>query len=219
MSVVPVQLKRAGHWQPAVIRFGTETDVVRISKWPDFLAAGAIGTGTAKESADYAKDSVERWRKHLSRGRAAGTPKEYGDLIKANPKDDVAILLVIEADWWAPGDLLGFAYLRRTWADSIYMEFLAKHPLAAYKEPPDLNVTRVTEAMLVGISSLMDQIEAPHRPTWAWWEATAGSAAAYGEFFAPTTPCDLVIVSAKELSNCRSRIIHEIWPDKDLRVS
>jgi len=214
--VVPVQLKRAGQWQPARIRFGVEADIERIGKWPDFLAAGAIGT--AKESVDYATDSVERWQKHRNRGRAAATPEEYAMLIKSNSDDDVAILLVIEADWWQ-SDLLGFAYLRRTWADSLYMEFMAKHPLAAYKEPSDLNVTRVTEAMLVGIASLIEQIEVTHQPAWAWWEATAGSADAYGKLFAPTIPRDLVIVSSMELSNCRSRITHEIWPTKDLRGS
>lgn len=219
MFVVPVNLKRAGSWCPARIRMGEEADVRRISKWPEFVSAGTIGTGTAKESAEYAKDSVERWQQHLSRGRAARSPMEYSDLVKANAEDDVAVLLVIEADWWAPDDLLGFAYLRRTWADSLYMEFLAKHPLAAYKKVPDLNVTWVAEAMVVGIATLILKVVEAHRPAWSWWEATAGSERTYARLFAPTIPKDLVIVSSMELVNCRSRIVNEIWPAKSLQAS
>lgn len=208
---VSVQLRRAGQWQSARIRFGLASDADRISKWPDFLAQQNVGTGTAKEAGDYARDSVERWKKHGLKGRVADSPDRYASLVKADPDDDIAILLVIEADWWT-ADLLGFAYLRRTWAGSLYMEFLAKHPMLAFKELPDLRVTDVAEAMVVGIAALIEGMDDDCRPAWVWWEATAGSFRTYERLFAPTTPKDLVIVSARELANCRCWVFHEFWP-------
>jgi hypothetical protein len=212
MFKVPVQLKRCNQFHPATIRFGSDADIGRIRHWPDFIAEDA--TGTAIEAAGYAFDSLERFEKHRGLNRVANSPQDFDSLIQSKPKDDFVMLLVLEAQWWQPEDLLGFAYLRRTWAGNLYMEFLAKHPLATYSEPPDLKVSGVIEAVLVGLAHLLDEVGENERPEWLWWESTEGSAKVYERFFAPTIPNDLVIVSAKELAGCRCQILHQFWQAK-----
>ena len=214
---ISVQVKRAGGFQEATLRFGADADIGRIRNWKDFLAADA--TSTAKEAADYAQESITRWEKHRAIGRVATGPDDFSSLILAKPDEDIALLLVVEADWWQANDLFGFAYLRRTWTGSLYMEYLAKHPMTTYSDPPDLKVSGLIEAVLVGLASLIDSIREDHRPAWVWWESTKGSAKVYEKFFAPTIPNDLVIVSAKELAGCHCQIIHQVWPDKDLHGS
>lgn len=214
---IPVEVKRAGRFEEAKLRFGTGSDIERIRTWKNFLAPDA--TSTAKEAAEYAQESITRWEKHRDIGRVATDPEDFSSLILDKADEDIALLLVVEAVWWQANDLFGFAYLRRTWTGSLYMEYLAKHPMTTYSDPPDLKVSGLTEAVLVGLASLIDSIHEDCRPAWVWWESTKGSAKAYEKFFAPTIPNDLVIVSAKELAGCRCQIIHHFWPDKDLRGS
>ena len=197
-------------------------DASEIRYWNKFITDGAVGS--AIEAADYANDSIERWQKHADKGCAIHSLEDFAVLVAQKPKEDLVFLLVIEADWWSD-DLVAFAYFRRTWAGSLYMEYLAKHPLTANKGLPDFFVGGVTEGILVGLSALIDALQRDSRlaedarPSWVWWEATEGSCGGYQRFFAPTVPKDLVIVSDKELAGCASRIVHETWADAGLRAA
>lgn len=85
------------------------------------------------------------------------------------------MVLIARAAWESPIPTLGIAYLRRTWCNHVFLEFLALHPQVVVRRREQ--VGSVGSAMLHQIVALAEQIHAPC----IWGEATEGSHEWYEE--------------------------------------
>ena len=118
-----------------------------------------------QDSADYARQAVARWRGYADKRMTVRTLKE-AEQKSLNSKEEFAALLVLKADWWLDRDHpLAFVYVRRTWCNGFYLEFMAGHPLTEGS---------IKGILRASIQCLVNMAETTHGE-WIWWETTEHS--------------------------------------------
>ena len=136
---------------------------------------------------DFARQAVARWRGYADESLAAASQADAAKRSREAPAQEFAALLVLKAEWWFdPQQPIAFAYIRRTWTGSLYLEFMAGHPLTEGR------VTGILRATLRCLAVLADASGAG----WVWWEATKDSFPKY----------DWLVTDGNALSDCQPRI-------------
>jgi hypothetical protein len=163
-----------GEPMPAECGFATLADLKVVTGW------ARIGKGSrepaVQDAAEFAGLACKRWRFYRRAGRFARSIDEVRDTVTASPDAEFALLLVARADW-PPRAQLGVCLCRRTWSNSLCVDFLAVAPENA--APQNRNIAGVGRGLLYFVTEIAEAIRARN----VWGEATSLSAPAYRHMF------------------------------------
>ena len=149
---------------PAAWRFATWADVGWLQGWVESL--GTDSSSDMRDSADFARQAVARWRAYADKSLAASSVEDVRRRSAECPDEEFAVLLVLTSDWWfRPDRPLAFSYFRRTWCGGFYLEFMAAHPLTEGR------IADIVRATMHGMLHLAQAAGGE----WVWWEATKNS--------------------------------------------
>jgi len=163
--------------------------VVTAREWRKLLSPHS--SGQQQDSVEFLESALSKWKLYARRGRVATSQRQLLQMIDDNIKIDVLAILDVQADWSALGRRLGICQFRRTWSNSIAVDFLAVHPtlLAAQKQ-----ISGVGTALLYCIAQIATRIGAER----IWLETTDLSVEYYAHLFGGAVNFDLLIASTKQ---------------------
>ncbi|MDR1281176.1 MAG: hypothetical protein LBK99_10190 [Opitutaceae bacterium] len=147
----------------------------------------------AIDTCEYAEDAASKRRLYQSRGYLVDSWRHLDRQLEADRECEVAGLLVLRCTQPSLDMILGFAFFRRTWANSITIDFLGSHPQYKFAGPPPpaFHVNGVGTALLVCLCRAAARIDAPC----IWLEATASSCQFYKRIFGLAEGMDLFTLS------------------------
>ena len=120
-----------------VMSFASEEEMRKISAWADYVdfMPGRMSRDQ-KDILEYASLLGGMFRTYESDDRFAGSAQRLERIIQDNPREDVLFALVMKLPVsaavpapFACDEILGFSAMRRTWKNTIKLEFLAVNPL------------------------------------------------------------------------------------------
>ena len=129
----------SGSPMSVVMSFANEEEMRKISAWADYddYLLGSL-TRDQKDILEYASLLGGMYRTYESDDRFAGSAQRLERIIRDNPREDVLFALIMKLPVsaavpapFAGDEILGFSAMRRTWMNTIKMEFLAVNPLLA----------------------------------------------------------------------------------------
>jgi N-acetylglutamate synthase-like GNAT family acetyltransferase len=115
-------------------------------------------------------------------------------MIRADPKIDVLALIAAEATWTTRDPRLGLCAFRRTWSNSIVVDYIAVHPMLLQT---DSEVSGIGTAMLYATANIAKKIGAER----VWLETTDSSVGYYQYLFAEAVDKDLLVISTEDFYN------------------
>lgn len=160
-----------------------------VRAWREEASGGSFGGVDSAELIDAASRRAEFY---LDRGRTVLSVDALAALRKADAKVDamfVCLFFVPEFDSEVPS---GFALFRRTWANNLYLEFLAASPAISGRK---VNLAGIGLAGLFETFNTALQLNAGE----VWMETTELSAAYYRKVFGlKSQPVDHLILPVKK---------------------
>ncbi len=173
-----------------------------VRRWGDALRSGA--NPVKLDAVELANLAFRRWCEGLSKRRIAGTLQDIKDHIQDNPHAEVSVLLLARASWLRHRSLVGLCHFRRTWANNLFIDFLAAHPsIAGERESP---LGGLGTGMLHHIMVVAEEIHAGA----IWGEATQNSVWFYRKIFERPEMGDLIYLAPPEYAAFRKKV-EEKW--------
>jgi hypothetical protein len=160
---------------PAKCGFATLADLKVISGWARIGKASR--EPAVQDAAEFAGLACKRWRFYRKVGRFTQSLDAISEATTRQPDGELAFLLVASASWQKPTPHLGVCLCRRTWSNSLCVDFLAANP--AILAPDAVPIAGIGRGLLYFVTEIADAIRAKH----IWGEATALSAGAYRHMF------------------------------------
>ena len=191
-------VKVNGQWREAEISFASEREVKRLAYWrlPRTLPSDALAVRKMFDAVEFARLASNRWHYYHLDGATVKSLDDLERVIREHPCAEVAMVLIARPTWRSPIPALGIAYLRRTWCNHLFLEFLALHPQVLLRRREQ--VSSVGSAMLHQIVALAEQINAPC----IWGEATEGSHEWYEERLAIAEVRDHFFIEEDVMEHC-----------------
>ena len=124
--------RKDGLWAPfplEVVWFNVATDWSFLADWRSI--ARKADTTAVRDSLEYAELAGKRWRYLAGQGLSAASLAELRRLALKHPAGEFGLSLALRTRG-PTGQILGFAFSRRTWANNLMLEFLAASPAAAH---------------------------------------------------------------------------------------
>jgi len=157
--------------------------------WKAEVASGS--NDRQRDSVEFLESALSKWRLYGARKRAASSERQLMRLIEKDPAIDALAILSVRAPWANLGNSLGICQFRRTWRNSIVIDYLAVHP--AILKPPKV-ISGVGTALLFSVATVANHLGAPR----LWLETTDLSANYYSALFGTDKLSDLVTIPTKE---------------------
>jgi hypothetical protein len=108
---------------PAECAFARSRDVKQVAGW---VRIGELSTEAAiQDAAEFAGLACKRWRFYRKAGRFTNSLEDIRGAITKEPMAELALLLVARSAWGSPSQVLGICLCRRTWSNSLCVDFLA----------------------------------------------------------------------------------------------
>jgi N-acetylglutamate synthase-like GNAT family acetyltransferase len=195
---VRIAVRADGKLQFVTCQLIDRAPVVTVREWRK-LTSLARSSPQQQDSVEFLESALSKWKLYTRRGRIATSQRKLTQMVTDNPKIDVLAILDAKADWSELGHRVGICQLRRTWSNSIAIDFLAVHPalLAPHKQ-----ISGVGTALLYGVAQIARRIGAER----IWLETTDLSVAYYVHLFGDAVSNDLLIAPAKQFyDNLHSR--------------
>src|SRR6266704_3361126 len=147
-------VKVDGEWREAEISFASEREVKRLAYWriPEALPDDAVVVQKIYDAVEFARLACNRWRYYHRQRATVKSVDELERVIREHPRAEVAMVLIARPAWRSPIPTLGIAYLRRTWCNHLFLEFLATHPQVIVRRREEIKA--VGDAMLYQIVAL-----------------------------------------------------------------
>lgn len=164
-----------GKMHDASVTLATDAHRREIEAWPGKFKQKPVGK--IADILEYGELALTKWRYYKGLGRCPDSWEGIRSQIAADAKCEVGSLFVVTSPAFEKFEVLGFAFFRRTWSNSIVIEFLANSPLIEGQVPP--MIAGVGTSLLVGISQAANEINAPS----IWGEATEDSCGFYEKRF------------------------------------
>ena len=163
-----------------IMSFANEEEMRKISAWADYMDfMPGRPSRDQKDILEYASLLGGMYRTYESDDRFAGSANRLERLIQENPHGDVLFALVMKLPVsvavhapFACGEILGFSAMRRTWKNTIKLEFLASSP---FHDGTDMGLRGVGGALLLTSVHLSEMLSAPM----FWGESTDTSLGFY----------------------------------------
>src|SRR5712691_8192147 len=129
----------------------------------------------AHDSAELANLAFRRWSYYRSDLDVASSLSDLRAKIRNNPNAEIAVLLLAKAprlrDRRVRMNIVGLSLFRRTWANNIFLDILARHPYAG--------VSRVGTILLWYVARIASALGADA----VWGETTQNSVEYYKKAF------------------------------------
>lgn len=140
-----------------------------------------------RDSVEFLESALSKWRLYEARKRTAASKGQLMRLISKAPAIDALAILSVRAPWANLGKSLGICQFRRTWRNSIVIDYLAVHP--SLLKPPKI-ISGVGTALLYAVAVVANNLSA----TRLWLETTDLSANYYSVLLGTDKMSDLIIV-------------------------
>lgn len=138
------------------------------------------------DSVEFLESALSKWRLYQARKRTASSERQLVRLIAKNPAIDALAILSVQASWANLGTL-GICQFRRTWRNSIVIDYLAVHPSLLQ---PSKVISGVGTALLYSIALVANRLNA----TRLWLETTDLSVNYYSALFGTDKMADLISI-------------------------
>lgn len=162
---------------------------VTARQWREFAWPGS--SAQQEDSIEFLESALSKWKLYTRRGRVAKSRRQLSKMITDDPRIDVLAILDAQANWSQLQGRLGICQFRRTWSNSIAIDFLAVHPalLTSQKQ-----ISGVGTALLYGVAQIARRIGAER----IWLETTDLSVDYYTYLFEEAVSFDLLIASTRQ---------------------
>jgi hypothetical protein len=138
-----------------------------VNQWRRALASG--NSPAAHDSLEYAMLSGKRWRFLLEQRLSVSGWSSLREHLRRDQTAELGMALAVTRASRGMPAVLGFAYLRRTWANNLILEFLAASPVAG------AGIKGVGAAIMQCAAAIGVWLQAPE----LWGECTAASRGFY----------------------------------------
>lgn len=89
----------------------------------------------ARDAVEFARLATQKWSTTCELGTVARSVEEMAAAIRREPEIEVTAMLLASAKWF-DDSLLGFCLFHRTWANNLFVDFLAAHPASTDPATP-----------------------------------------------------------------------------------
>lgn len=144
-------------------------------------------TDRQRDSVEFLESALSKWRLYGARQRTASSEHQLIRLIAKDPAIDALAILSVRAPWANLGNSVGICQFRRTWRNSIVIDYLAVHP--SLLKPPK-RISGVGTALLYSVAVIANNLGA----TRLWLETTDLSANYYSALLGTDKMSDLIII-------------------------
>jgi hypothetical protein len=129
MTDVAVTLN--GDQRRATVVFAELPDLAFIDEWRDKL--GADTDSKRRDTVDLAQLAIDSYLAHtrIQQVYVNSVEEIATHPIKADEHVEVAGLVLLKCDWFPASGVIGMCHFRRSWCNSIILDYLAVHPFIA----------------------------------------------------------------------------------------
>jgi hypothetical protein len=193
MTEVSVRLNGVPH-RATIVFVDENTDFGFVNVWRDKLTEDS--DDRTRDAVDLAQLAMDSFLAHSRVQQLyAKSVEEITAYIKADPRCEVAGFVLMKCDWLPDSEVIGICHFRRTWHNSIILDYLAAYPFAT-KKPTEIK--GVGSALLWFVSS----IASGNNCVRIWGEATHGSHSYYEQAFELDKVEDLILAYPENYKIC-----------------
>jgi hypothetical protein len=178
-------------------KFATDADLRTLQNWR--YKASVRNSQHVQDAIEYSRLTAKRWRTYSKSKRIVTSLEQMRTGIQANPRAEIAFVLVAHAHWHSPSKIVGFCFCRRTWVNHIILDFAAAHPNAI--RAAEGEVRGVGAAMIYSLANLAREIGV----SLIWGEATENSAEFYRNILKNPAISDHFFISGSTFERCIAR--------------
>jgi hypothetical protein len=190
----------------ATVVFAERKDLTFIDEWRDKL--GADTDSKRRDAVDLAQLAIDSYLAHtrIQQIYINSVEEIATHPIKADEHVEVAGFVVLKCDWFPDSGVIGICHFRRSWCNSIILDYLAVHPFIA-KAPDGYphTVSGAGSALLWFVSDIARRYECGR----LWGEATHGSHGYYKHMFDLDAVEDLILADKLHYLECAKKEL--IW--------
>lgn len=162
-------LEQAGTFLKGKCQFVGKNDDLSFEDWKQ----DSLGPTQSADSAEFGHLAHKRWKYYRDQSLVVESTPDLLARIRQDPRVEVGMMCQIQPDWDSPTKILGIAFFRRTWANSLVVDFLATHPAVQGK------ISGIGIALLDFIVGVATAIKASS----VWGETTKNSVRFYEKAF------------------------------------
>jgi hypothetical protein len=160
------------------------------------------GSQTQIDAGELAVLAAQKWSANCKLGTVANSLAEMEAKIHKNPEVEITAMILGRAEWFAPS-VLGVCLFHRTWANNVFLDYLAAHPGTM---DPTMRVSGIGAGLLSCLCDVARHLKAPT----LWLETTPGSAPFYRNVFRLPAANDVLAISREQQDGFCSRF-REKW--------
>lgn len=160
------------------------------------------GSPTQMDAGELAVLAAQKWTTTCEFGTVAKSLAEMESLIREDPEVEVTAMLLAGAEWFE-GGLLGVCLFHRTWANNVFLDFLAANPSSMNTS---VRISGVGTGLLYHLCGIAGQLKAAT----LWLETTSGSAPYYRQIFRLPETADVLAISRSSQETLSSGL-REKW--------
>jgi hypothetical protein len=200
MTDVSVTLN--GAQRRATVVFAELSDLAFIDEWKDKI--GADTDSKRRDAVDLAQIAIDGYLAHtrIQQIYVNSVEEIATHPIKADEHVEVAGLVLLKCDWFPDSGVIGICHFRRSWCNSIILDYLAVHPFIA-KAPDGYphTVSGAGSALLWFVSDIARRYKCVR----LWGEATLGSHGYYKHMFDLDAVEDLILADRLHYLECAKK--------------
>ncbi len=189
-TALPLELN--GSPTTANIKFAEQKDFGFLTEWREKL--GDDPNPFRVETVDLASLAITRHSEQSGMVPYARSIGDIGDHIVHNPKSEVACFLLLKCDWFRDSSVIGLIHFRRTWCNSIVLDYLSVHPFIA--KPLD-KYPYVVKGTGLALIYFLSRVAEKYACDYIWGEATQISSGYYKRYLSLGPTEDLILVPRK----------------------
>jgi hypothetical protein len=199
MTDVSVELN--GGQRRATVVFAELPDLTFINEWRDKLVEDA--DTKRRDALDMAQLAIDNFLAHSKVQQIyVNSVEEIAIQIKADEHVELAGFVLLKCDWFPDSGVIGICHFRRSWCNSIILDYLAVHPFIA-KAPDEYPhiVSGAGSALLWFVSDIARRNKCGR----LWGEATHGSHGYYKRMFDLDAVEDLILADKLHYLECAKK--------------
>lgn len=186
----------------ATVVFAELPDLGFIDEWRDKL--GPDTDSKRRDAVDLAQLAIDSYLVHtqIQQIYVKSVEEIATHPIKADEHVEVAGFVLLKCDWFPDSGVIGICHFRRSWCNSLILDYLAVHPFIA-KAPEGYShiVSGAGSALLWFVSDIARRYKCGR----LWGEATHGSRGYYKHMFDLDAVEDLILADKLHYLECAKK--------------
>jgi hypothetical protein len=174
----------------AEIVYYSSGDEAFLQQWR--IAADGNRLPGPRDALEFAECAHLRYKKFIKRDNYAQSTQQILDYTRDNPRGEVANYMMLKCDWFGETSIIGTTHFRRTWCNSIVIDYLTVYPKIADRS---VDIRGAGTAILAYLARLAYLLNANK----IWGEATQNSCDFYRKAFELKEVDDLILVTRAKL--------------------